>query len=166
MVTGHSKFLHFDGKTLEDFTDALHLKKSVDIYDLNYVKTRGQFFICADSTLLYGTSSTLSVFIPHNTGIPIVKPTRVHELKNGLILLYISGQGVYGIDAANNYISLIKETGLDGHKKGNNLPVCFYEAPDNSFWIAFPGLGLYEYGFRKDKLPFLKSHLTVNDGLQ
>ena len=37
---------------------------------------------------------------------------------------------------------------------------------DNNFWMAIPGLGLYEYGFEKNKLPFLKNHFTVKDGLQ
>jgi ligand-binding sensor domain-containing protein len=166
MVTVRRKFLHFNGKTLEDFSDVLHFKTTVDIYDIDFVKSRKQFFICGDSTLLYGSCSKLSPFIPHNTGIPINKPTHIHGLKNGLILLYIEGRGVYGIDTANNYISLIKETGIDGSKKGNNLDLCFYEATDNTFWIAFPGLGLYEYSFKKTKLPFLKNHITINDGLQ
>ncbi|HEX7458794.1 MAG TPA: two-component regulator propeller domain-containing protein, partial [Ginsengibacter sp.] len=166
MITNLRKFLHFNGKTLEDFSDALHLKTAEGIYDMDFVKSRKQFFICADSTLIYGSPSKFSTFIPHNTGIPIFKPTLVHGLKNGLILLYIEGRGVYGIDAANNYIPLIKETGIDGSKKGNNLDICFYEGTDNTFWIAFPGLGLYEYGFKKNNLPYLKNHLTINDGLQ
>jgi len=51
-------------------------------------------------------------------------------------------------------------------KKGNNLDVYFYEASDGAFWITFPGLGLFEYGFKKNKSPFLKNHITINDGLQ
>lgn len=166
MITRFKKFLHFNGKTLEDFSSKLHLKTTEHIYDLNYAKSRNQFFVCADSTLLYGTSSKLTTFIPHNTGVPIIKPTHVREIKNGLLLLYIDGQGVYCIDAANNLISLINETDIDGSKKGIELGVCFYEDAGNNFWIAFPGLGLYEYGFTKNKLPFLKNHITTKTGLQ
>jgi ligand-binding sensor domain-containing protein len=166
MVTEHRRFLHFNGKTLEDFSDALHLKKAALIEDMDFVKSRKQFFICADSTLLYGSPTKFSTFIPHNTGNPIYKPMHVHGLKNGLILLYIEGRGVYGIDQENNFIPLIKETGINGYRKGNNLELSFYEATDNTFWIAFPGLGLFEYGFNKNKLPFLKNHVTMNDGLQ
>jgi ligand-binding sensor domain-containing protein len=166
MATNSRKFLHFNGNTLEDFSDALHLRTAQDIYDMDFVKSRKQFFICGDSTLLYGTLPRFSIFIPHNTGIPIAKPTLVHGLKNGLILLYVEGQGVYGINEENNLIPLIKQTGINGRKKGNNLDLCFYEASDGTFWIAFPGLGLYEYGFKKNKLPFLKNHITINNGLQ
>lgn len=166
MITRFRKFLHFNGKTLEDFSNALHLKTTEHIYDLAYAKSRHQFFVCADSTLLYGSYSKLSTYIPNNTGVPIIKPTRVHEMKNGLLLLYIDGQGVYCIDAANNFISLINETGIDGSRKGIELGVCVYEDADNNFWIAFPGLGVYEYGFTKNKLPFLKNHITIKDGLQ
>ena len=166
MVTRFRKLLHFNGKTLKDFSGALHLKTTENIYDMEYVKNRNKFFICADSTLLYGNPSKLRVFIPQNTGVPIIKPTRVHELKNGLLLLYIDALGVYCIDSANNLFSLIKETGIDGSKKGIQLGICFYEGADNSFWIAFPGLGLYEYSFTRNKLPFLKNLITIKDGLQ
>jgi len=166
MITRFKKFLHFNGKKLDDFSAALHLKTTEHVYDLDYVKYRDQFFICADSTLLYGNPEKLTVFIPRNTGVPIIKPTRVHGTKNGLLLLYLDGRGVYCIDAANNLISLIKETGIDGTKKGIELGVSFYEDTGNSFWITVPGLGLYQYGFAKNKLPYLKNHITVKDGLQ
>jgi len=117
MVTDHRKLLHFNGETLEDFSDALHLRTAEGIYDMDFVKSRKQFFICADSTLLYGTLSKFSTFIPRNTSVPIHKPTLVHGLKNGLILLYVEGRGIYGIDEENNFIPLIKETGIDGRKK-------------------------------------------------
>jgi ligand-binding sensor domain-containing protein len=166
MVTRFKKFLHFNGKALEDFSGALHLKTTENIYDMIYAKKRKEFFVCADSTLLYGKHSNFLTFIPHNTGIPIVKPTRIRELENGLMLLYIDGIGVYAINKSNNLINLIKETHIDGSKKGVQLGVIFYESSDNSFWIAIPGLGLYEYGFAKNQLPFLKNHITIKDGLQ
>ncbi|MDB5152252.1 MAG: hypothetical protein JWR54_1003 [Mucilaginibacter sp.] len=166
MVTRFRKFLHFNGKTLADFSGTLHFKTTENIYDLVYAKKRKQFFICADSTLFCGSYSKLSTFIPHNTGVPLIKPTRVREIKNGLLLLYIDGQGVYCIDAANNLISLTKETGIDGRNKGIELGVCFYEDLDNSFWIAIPGLGLYQYSFTKNKRIFLKNHITIKNGLQ
>ncbi len=165
MLTRFKRFLHFNGETLLDFSNILHLKTTENIYNLNYIKSRNKFFICADSTLLYGDSTKLSVFIPHNTGTPIIKPTRLLEMQNGLLILYIDGHGVYCIDKANNFISLIKETGIDGSKKGIELDVRFYEDADNNFWIGFPGLGLYEYGFT-NKIPFLKNHFTIKDGLQ
>jgi ligand-binding sensor domain-containing protein len=166
MITRFRRFLHFDGNKLEDFSAALNLKTTEHVYDMEYIKSRHQFFICADSTLLYGSSAKFSTFIPHNTGVPIIKPTRVYEMKNGLLLLYIDGVGVYCIDESNNLISLVKETGIDGSKKGIELHVLFYEDANNNFWISFPGLGLYEYGFKKNKVPFLKNHITVTDGLQ
>ncbi|MDQ2720382.1 MAG: histidine kinase [Bacteroidota bacterium] len=166
MSTRFRKFLSFNGKTLEDHSNALHIKTTEYIYDLTYVKNRNQFFVCADSTLLFGDSTNFSTFIPHNTGVPIIKPTRVRMIANGLLLLYIDGVGVYCIDAANNLIPLIKETGIDGSKKGIELPVCFYEDARNNFWISVSGLGLYEYGFTQNKLPFLKNHFTIKDGLQ
>ncbi len=166
MVTRLKRFLHFNGKTLEDFSGALHLKNTENIYDMQYIKNRKRFFICADSTLLYGNPLNFSTFIPTNTGVAIIKPTRVFMVKNGLLLLYIDGKGVYCIDSNNNFISLIKETGIDGSKKGIQLGVYFYEDSDNNFWIGIPGDGLYEYDFAKNKLPFLINHLTVNDGLQ
>jgi ligand-binding sensor domain-containing protein len=166
MLTRFRKFLHFDGNKLEDFSSALNLKTTEHVYDMKYVKSRNEFFICADSTLLYGSSAKFSTFIPHNTGVPLIKPTRVYEMKNGLLLLYIDEVGVFCIDKSNNLISLVKETGIDGSKKGIELPVSFYEDADNNFWLSFPGLGLYEYGLIKNKMPFLKNHVTLKDGLQ
>lgn len=87
MATHFRKFLHFDGTKLSDFSGALKLKTTEYIYDLEFVKKRNQFFICADSTLLYGNSLHFSVFIPSNTKTAIIKPTRVYELKNGLLLI-------------------------------------------------------------------------------
>jgi ligand-binding sensor domain-containing protein len=166
MITRFRKFLHFNANKLEDFSSALKLKTTEHVYDMQYVKSRNQFFICADSTLLYGDATKFSTFIPHNTGAPVIKPTRVYEMKNGLLLLYIDGIGVHCINESNNLISLVKETELDGSKKGIELGVFFYEDEEDNFWIAFPGLGLYEYGFTKNKLPFLKNHLTTKDGLE
>ena len=166
MITRFRKLLHFDGETLTDFSGDLRFKTAENIYGMEYVRKRKQFFICADSTLLYGNLTKFSTFIPRNTGIPVVKPTRVLMLKNGLLLLYVDGKGVFCIDTADNLISLIKETGIDGSKKGIQLNICFYEDNEYNLWIAFPGLGLYEYGFSKNKLPFLKNHLTIKDGLQ
>ena len=166
MLTRFRKFLHFNNGKLEDFSDALKLKTTEHIYDMQYVKSRNQFFICADSTLLFGNATKFSTFIPHNTGVPIIKPTRVYETKNGLLLIYIDGTGVYSIDKSNNLISLVEETGIDGSRRGIELGVLFYEDALNNFWISFPGLGLYEYGFANNNRPFLKVHLTTKDGLQ
>jgi ligand-binding sensor domain-containing protein len=166
MTTRFRKFLYFNGKTLRDFSSSLHLKTTELVYDMKYIKSRNQFFICADSTLLYGSPAKFSTFIPSNTRVPIIKPTRVYELKNGLLLLYVDGVGVYSIDQSNNLISLVKETGIDGSKKGIEIGVSFYEDAVNNFWIGFPGLGLYEYGFTKNKFPFLRNHFTIKDGLQ
>lgn len=166
VTTRFKRFLHFNGKKLEDFSKAFHFKTTEYVYDLDYVKYRRQFFICADSTLLFGSPTKLSVFIPKNTGVPLIKPTRVRGLKNGLLLLYLDGHGVYCIDAANNVISLIKETGIDGSGKGVELEVNFYEDESGSLWITVPGLGLYEYGFTKNQIPFIRSHFTIRDGLQ
>jgi len=166
MLTRFRKFLHFDGYKLEDFSSSLKFKTTEHVYDMKYIKSRNQFFICADSTLLYGNTDKFSTFIPNNTGVPIIKPTKVYETKNGLLLLYIDGVGVYSIDQSNNLISLVKETGIDGSKKGIELNVLFYQDDQDNFWISFPGLGLYEYGFEKNKLPFLKNHFTEKDGLQ
>ncbi len=166
MVTRFKRFLHLNGETLEDFSSTLNLKTTENIYDMTYAKRRQRFFVCADSTLLYGTSSKLTPFIPHNTGVPIVKPTRILELKNGLLLLYVDGRGVYCINGSNDLISLIKETGVNGSNKGVQLAVTFLEDMDGSFWLAVPGLGLYEYGFTKNRHIFLKNHITINNGLQ
>jgi len=166
MVTRFKKCLRFVAGKVEDHTNALHLKTSEHIYDIEFSKKRKRLFICADSTLLFGYDEKFSTFIPANTGVPLVKPTRVHELKNGLLIVYIDEKGVYSIDAANNLHSLIRETGIDGSKKGIQLNVCFYEDSCNSFWIAMPGMGLYEYGFSESKLPFLKNHITIKDGIQ
>ncbi len=166
MATRFRKLLHFDGKKIKDFSPLLQLKTTENIYDMIYAKQRKQLFICADSTLLYGTSSMLQPFVPANTKVPIIKPTRVREIKNGLLLLYVDGQGVYAIDKANNLFSLIKETGIDGRNKGIELGICFYESSDGNFWIAVPGRGLYEYGFSENKRPFLINHITTDNGLQ
>lgn len=166
MTTRFRKFLHFNGKKLEDYSNALHLTTTEHIYDIAYSRPKNKFLVCADSTLLYGNSLKFSTFIPHNTDAPIIKPTRVFVAKNGLIILYVDGIGVYGIDDGNNLISLVKETGIDGSKKGIEIKVCFYEDATNNFWIAFPGLGVYEYGFTVNKLLFLKKHFTIKDGLQ
>lgn len=166
MATRFKKLLCFDGRTLGDRTKALHLKTSEHIYDITYAKKRKQLMVCADSTLLCETQSGFSTFIPKNTGIPIIKPTRIREIKNGLIVLYIDGKGVYSIDADNNLSSLIRETGINGSKKGIQLAICFYEDSNNNFWIAVPGSGIYEFGFGKSKIPFLIDHITTANGLQ
>jgi ligand-binding sensor domain-containing protein len=166
MTTRFRKLLHYDGKNLQDFSTALHLKTTEYVYAIAYEKERNKFFVCADSTLLYGNNLKFSTFIPHNTGVPIMKPTRVFVAKNGLIILFIHGIGVYCIDAENNLISLIKETGIDGSKKGIKMEACFYEDANNNFWIASPGLGVYEYGFTINKLLSFKKHFTIKDGLQ
>jgi ligand-binding sensor domain-containing protein len=164
MVTRFRKFLRFNGKTLEDFSGAFHFNTTELIYGLDYIKNRKQFFVCADSTLLFGDTSNFKVFIPENTGIPIVKPTRVHGIKNGLIVLYIEKQGVYFIDSLNRLIPLVMET--DGSEKGLHLGRFFYEDLDNSFWIAIPGLGLYEYDITRNNLLYLKNHISTKEGLQ
>jgi ligand-binding sensor domain-containing protein len=166
MTTRFRKLLHYNGKNLEDLSTALRPKTTEYVYAIAYEKERDKFFVCADSTLLFGNNLKFSTFIPHNTGVPIMKPTRVFVAKNGLIILYVDGVGVYCIDAENNLIPLIKETGIDGSKKGIERGVCFYEDANNNFWIAFPGLGLYEYGFAINKLLFFKKHFTNKDGLQ
>ncbi|HEY2581434.1 MAG TPA: two-component regulator propeller domain-containing protein, partial [Mucilaginibacter sp.] len=166
MTTRFKRLLRFNGKKLKDLTSLLHLKTTEHIYDISYAKKRNRFFVCADSTLLCGTRSGFSAFIPRNTNTPIVKPTRVIELKNGLLLIYIDGKGVYGIDSTNNLFPLIERTGINGSKKGIQLDICFYEDSNNNFWIGVPGRGIYEYGFAKNKLLFLKNHITTNDGLQ
>jgi ligand-binding sensor domain-containing protein len=166
MVTRYRRLLCFDGSKLSDFSSSLQLKTTENIYDLEYVKKRGRFFICADSTLLYGDPFGFSLFIPSNTKTAIVKPTRIRALKNGLLLLYVDGKGVFALNDANNLISLIRQTGIDGSKKGIQLPVCFYEDQINNFWISVPGLGLYQYGFKKDEFPFLENHFSLKDGLQ
>lgn len=166
LTTRFKRFLRFNGKKLEDFTGALHLKTNEHIYDIDYAKARNKLFICADSTLLYGDPQNLSAFIPRNTGVAIIKPTRVREVKNGLVLVYIDGHGVYAIDSLNNLIPLIQQTGINGSRKGIQLDVCFYEGSDDNFWIGIPGQGIYEFGFGKNRMPFLKTHLTVAEGLQ
>ena len=166
MITRLWRWLCFDGKELKDYSATIHRTTTAINYDLAYVKSRRRFFICGDSTLLHGTPSHLSTFLPRNTGIPVVMPTRIHELKNGLLLLFIAGKGLYGIDKADNLIPLSNKK--DYLNSGYNLQSTarFLEQMDNSFWMAVPGLGLYEYGFAKDTLPFLKNHFTVKDGLQ
>lgn len=166
MLTRLRKFFHFNNNKLEDFSAPLKLKTTAPVYDMKYVKSRDQFFICADSTLLYGNAAGFSTFIPRNTGVPVIKPTTLYEMKNGLLMIYIDGAGVYCIDESNNLISLVKETGIDGSKKGIEPGIFFYEDSRNNLWISSPGLGLYEYGFANNKLPFLKVHFTTKDGLQ
>ena len=68
MITRFRKFLHFNGSSIEDFSNSIQFKTADILYDVNYVKSRHQFFICGDETLLYGSELKLSVFIPHNTG--------------------------------------------------------------------------------------------------
>ena len=164
MVTRFKKLLRFNGETLEDFSKAFHFKTTDLIYDLRYVKGRKKFFACADSTLLYGDSSNMKDFIPKNTGVRLPRPTRLHELKNGLLLLYIAKKGVYCIDAANKLIPLITE--INDSEKNAQLGVLFCEDAGNDFWIAIPGLGLFEYEITKNNSPLLKNHLTIKDGLQ
>ena len=166
MITRFRKFLHFNGNILEDFSSALHLSTLEYIYDVAYIKNRHQFFICADSTLLYGSSLKLTTFIPNNTSIPIMKPTRVHEIANGLVLLFIEGKGLYCIDAANNLISLTDGANFNYPGNGLQSAVCFSNETNDNFWMSIPGFGLYEYGFSKNKLPFLKNYFTVKNGLQ
>lgn len=166
LITRFRKFLHFNGNTLEDFSDTLHLKTTEFIYDVAYIKSRNQFFVCADSTLLYGTPLKFSTFIPRNTGTPIFKPTRVYEIKNGLILLYIEKHGLYCVDSANNLISLNNQSGFYTDSKNDHAEISFLEGNDNDFWIAVPGVGLFEYGLSKNKLPFLKNRFTIKEGLQ
>ncbi|MEO7121194.1 MAG: two-component regulator propeller domain-containing protein [Ginsengibacter sp.] len=166
MTTRFRKLLHYDGKNLEDFSNTLHLKTKEYVYAIAYEKGRNKLFVCADSTLLYGNIFKFSTFIPHNTGVPIVMPTRIFVAKNGFIILYLDGTGVYSIDAENNLTPIIKESDIDGGRKGIKMEACFYEDTNNNFWIAFTGLGVYEYGFTINKRFFFKKHFTVNDGLQ
>ncbi len=166
IVTRFRKLFYFDGKSLHDFTHSLHLSTTENIYDIHFSKRRKQLFICADSTLLYGSDTSFATFIPHNTGVPITKPTRVYELKNGLLLLYIDRQGVFCIDSANNLISLQKEIAIDGNRQGILSDVCFYEDKQADFWIAVPGFGIYQYRFTKDIIPVLQNHFTISNGLQ
>ena len=127
MITRFRKFLHFDDDKLKDFSSSIHFKTTEIIYDLDYVKSRHQFFICADSVLLYGSPLKLSTFIPRNTGIPIMKPVRVYEIKSGLVLVFIAGKGIYCIDASDNLISLNKQTGIDSKSPGLLSAVYFHE---------------------------------------
>jgi ligand-binding sensor domain-containing protein len=164
MVTRFKRFLHFNGKTLEDFSRTFHFKTNERIYDMHYVNAREQFFICADSTLLFGSPTKLETFIPRNTGVPITRPTRLLGLKNGLLLVYTARQGVFCIDKFNNLIPLI--TDINGREKDIRLGIQFCEGAGDNFWLAIPGLGLYEYGLRQNKRAYLKAHISIADGLQ
>ena len=101
-----------------------------------------------------------------HTGLPIARPIRVHEIKNGLVLLFIVGKGLFCIDRFDNLISLNSQNGFNGNNAGLQSAAFFVEGNDNTFWMAIPGLGLYEYGFEKNKLPFLRNYFTVENGLQ
>ena len=166
MGTRFNKLLSFNGKTLSDHSDLLHVSHNGNIYSMAYIKSRNQFFICADSTLLVGNHSDFSVFIPRNTPLPKGNTTLVHLLSNGIILLFIEGKGAYGIDSANNLFSLNKELKIDASNKENKKGIIFYDDNTQHFWISFPGLGVEEYDFGKNKIPFLKAHFDVSNGLQ
>jgi hypothetical protein len=166
LATRFSKLLRFDGKVLADYSELLHLRPTGGVYDMAYVKGRNQFFICADSTLFVGDQSGLSVFNPRNTRLPKGKPTLIRLLQNGLLFLYIEGNGAYGIDSANNLFSLNEVMGIDSLNKESRKQITFYEDKKAHCWISFPGLGLYEYGFRKNNKQFLENHFNVSDGLQ
>ncbi|MEO6868976.1 MAG: histidine kinase, partial [Ginsengibacter sp.] len=75
-------------------------------------------------------------------------------------------KGAYGIDSANNLFSLNKELKIDAGNNENKKGIIFYEDKVQHFWISFPGLGIEEYGFSKNKIPFLKAHFNVSNGLQ
>ena len=166
LATRYNKLLRFDGKMLTDYSKLLHLRPTGNVYDMEYVKSRNKFFICADSTLFVGDQTRISVFNPRNTRLPNGKPTLIRLLQNGLLLLYIEGKGAYGIDSEDNLFSLNKEMRIDSISKGNRTGIFFYEDKDEHFWISFPGLGLYEYGFTKNNKSFLENHFDVNNGLQ
>jgi len=166
MITRFKKLLCYNGKDVRDVTKLMQLTTTEHLYDMNFSSKRKKIFVCADSTLLVGSADGFSKFIPANTKSPIVKPTRVHECRNGLILLYLDERGVFCIDRNNNLISLINETAIDGSKKGIQLGVCFYEDPEGDFWIAMPGFGLYDYQFTANGRLYLKKHFTTSDGMQ
>jgi len=164
LATRFRRFYHFNGKGIEDFSGTFHFKTNERIYAMHYVKSRDQFFICADSTLLFGNSAKLATFIPRNTGVPITRPTRLLELKNGLLLVYTEQEGVFCIDGSDNLTPLITE--INGSKKDIRRGIHFCAGTGDDFWVAVPGLGLYEYGLRQNKQAFLKAHISIADGLQ
>ena len=167
IFTRFFRFLLFNKGSLVDFSSSLHLKPNEYIYDGTYIKRLNRFLICADSTLLIGNAQGFKPFLPANTGMPIIKPTRVHELKNGLILLYLNNLGVFCIDKANNLHSLVSQTGIDGSNKGAFFSInYFFEGADSTCWIDYPGSGLLQYDFKDNLRPRLINHLTVSDGLQ
>lgn len=166
MATRYNKLLNFDGKKLTDHSDLLHVSPNGNVNSMEFIKSRNLFFICADSTVLIGNHSRFSVFIPRNTPLPKGNPSLIHLFPNGLLLLYIEGKGAYGIDSSNNLFSLNKELQIDAGNKENKKGIIFYENNDQHFWISFPGLGLDEYEFTKSKIPFLKNHIDVRNGLQ
>jgi hypothetical protein len=139
-----------------------------DVYDACYSHSRAGIWVCTDSMLLLQDAAGLHRFIPHNTRKPVQRPLRVWETKSGLVLVYLDGQGVFGINRQDELVSLVRETGIDGRHKGRNQhDVYFYEDNSLDFWIAFPGMGLFEYGMGPDHLPFLKRQFTTaSDGLQ
>ncbi|MEO7046079.1 MAG: histidine kinase, partial [Ferruginibacter sp.] len=165
IATRYNKLLSFDGKSLTDHSDLLHLGTNGNVYNMEYIKSRKQFFICADSTLLVGNNSGFSVFIPHNTALPKGNPTLIHLLSNNILLLFIEGKGAYGIDSADNLFSFNKELRIDAANQENKKDIIFYDDNAQHFWISFPGLGIDEYEF-KNKIPFLKTHFDVSNGLQ
>jgi ligand-binding sensor domain-containing protein len=166
MLSRFARFLKFDGKKLTDSSSVLKLTTHDFIYDMTYSRLRKMLFICADSTLLYGTPQKLSVFIPANTAKPITEPTRVKEVKNGGILIYINHAGIYYIDRSNRLFSLVRETGIDGQKKNDLQGFWYYDEAADGLWISLPGIGLYQYSFRKNGRPFLKYVVTDKNGLQ
>lgn len=166
IATRFDKLLLFDGKKLTDHSSLLHLSPTGNVYDMEYIRNRNLIFICGDSNLLVSNHSLFSPFIPRNTPLPIGNPLIIHLLENGLIFLYIEGKGAYGIDSANNLFSLNKSMHINEVNRENRIDISFYEGNDEHFWISFPGIGLYEYEYTKNKLPFLKNHFDVNNGLQ
>ncbi|HUZ61689.1 MAG TPA: two-component regulator propeller domain-containing protein [Hanamia sp.] len=166
IATRFNKLLLFDGKKLTDYSSLLHLTQTESIYDIEYIKKRNRFFICADSNLLAGNYSGFSPFVPRNTPLPHGNPLIIHLLQNGLLFLYIEGKGAYSIDSANNLFSLNKSMQINAGNKESLMGISFYEGSDEHFWISFPGIGLNEYGFTKNKIPVLENHFDVSNGLQ
>ncbi|HLY69636.1 MAG TPA: histidine kinase [Puia sp.] len=161
-------FLHLEGSACKKIAAFSFPHRMSEVFDMQSSASRGGIWVCSDSTLLLGDSTGMRSFIPHNTGKPLEKPIRVWEARNGLVLVYLDGQGVFAITPAGDQVSLILQTGFDGHHKGRNQhDVFFYEDRSGEFWITYPGLGLFEYGFGKDHIPYRKRQYTaVTDGLQ
>ena len=164
--TRFNKLLSFDGKTLSDHSDLLHVSRNGNIYSMAYIKSRKLLFICADSTLFVGNQSGFSVFIPRNMPLPKGNTTLIHLLPNNILLLFIEGKGAYGIDSANNLFPLNKELKIDDGNLENKKGIFFYDDNAGHFWISFPGFGIEEYGFSKNKTPYLNAHFDVSNGLQ